>query len=135
MSQERIPQQPYLLRALHDWISDNGNTPYLIVDATVPGVSVPEDYVDSGRITLNISHAAVHGLDMGNEQVEFEARFAGRPFHVCLPIAAVRGSYARETGRGMIFAAGDSPGSESGRDNGDDDRPDPPGRPQLKVIK
>jgi len=130
MARESIPQQPYLLRALHDWISDNGNTPYLIVDATVSGVSVPEAYVENGRITLNIGHSAVRGLSIDNDRVEFEARFAGTPFHVRLPITAIRGIYARETGRGMIFAAEDA-----AADDGGDERPDPPGRPALKVVK
>ena len=107
MGTEAIPQQPYLLRAMHEWMTDNGHTPYLIVDATAAGVQVPAEHVRDGKITLNVSYAAVRGLELGNEGVSFEARFAGRPFRVYVPVAAVRGIYARETGRGMVFSVED----------------------------
>ena len=117
---------------MHEWITDSGHTPYLIVDATFDGVQVPPDYVQDGKITLNASYAAVRGLELGNEAVNFEARFAGTPFSVTLPMLAIRGIYARETGSGMIFSADDSdtppePGNNGGPASG--------GRAHLKVIK
>ncbi len=108
MNTETIPQQPYLLRAMHEWMTDNGHTPYLIVDATEGGVQVPAEHVRDGKITLNVSYAAVRGLELGNDGVSFEARFSGQPFRVYVPVVAVRGIYARETGRGMIFSAENS---------------------------
>lgn len=132
MSPESIPQQPYLLRAMHEWITDSGYTPYLIVDATVEGVQVPQDYIQDGKITLNASYAAVRGLELGNEAVIFEARFAGAPFSVALPMPAIRGIYARETGSGMIFSADDS---DTPPEPGDNGSPSNGGRPHLKVIK
>lgn len=119
---------------MHEWMTDNGNTPFLIVDATLPGVQVPRESVEDGKITLNASHAAVRGLVLGNEEIVFEARFSGRPFEVRVPFAAVRGIYARETGQGMIFAE-EERSSESGDSNGDDAPPPAGNRSHLKVIK
>ncbi len=139
MTTESIPQQPYLLRALHEWITDNGHTPYLIVDATADQVLVPSEHVQDGKITLNVSYAAVRGLEMSNELVGFEARFSGTPYAVQVPMAAVRGIYARETGRGMIFPVEEAETSSSSADakpgKSNDDRPPPGDRSHLKVIK
>ena len=71
------PRRPYLLRALHEWISDSGDTPHLVVDAGVEGVLVPQQYVKDGKIVLNVSHSATQFLNLGNEAVSFEARFGG----------------------------------------------------------
>ncbi len=100
----QIPQRPYLLRAMHSWITDNGQTPHVVVDASVEGVSVPSQYVRDGKIVLNVSHNAVTGLDIGNEFLTFQARFSGAAYSVFVPVSAVLGIYARETGRGMIFS-------------------------------
>jgi stringent starvation protein B len=97
-------QRPYLLRALHEWITDNRQTPHVIVDANVPGVSVPRQYVQNGKIVLNIGYSATNGLSMGNEALRFHARFGSSTFDVMVPIQAVLGIYARETGQGMVFA-------------------------------
>lgn len=99
-----IPQRPYLLRAMHDWITDNGQTAHVVVDAGVDGVQVPLQFVRDGKIVLNISPAAVSGLQIGNEQLTFQARFSGKGYDVSVPLRAVLGIYARETGRGMIFS-------------------------------
>lgn len=117
---------------MHEWITDSGHTPYLIVDAAVAGVQVPEEYVQDGKITLNASYAAVRGLELGNEAVNFEARFAGTPFRVMLPMSAIRGIYARETGSGMIFSVDDS---DTPPEPGNNGAPPSGGRAHLKVIK
>lgn len=134
MAAGSIPQRPYLLRAMHAWITDNGQTPHVVVDASVPGVDVPAQYVRDGKIVLNISPGAVSGLDISNESIDFQARFSGRGYGVHVPLRAVLGIYARETGRGMIFSEEEPapveppPAPEGGP---------PAGRrkPSLKVVK
>jgi stringent starvation protein B len=95
--------KPYLLRAHHEWMVDNGLTPHLIVDASARGVSVPMDYVEDGSIVLNVAPRAVSGLDIGNESLSFSARFNGVGTQVFVPISAVRGLVAREFGVGVSF--------------------------------
>jgi len=102
------PRRPYLLRALHEWITDSGDTPHIVVDAAGESVIVPRQYVKDGKIVLNISMSATQFLNLGNEFVTFEARFSGSSFSVNVPIKAVLGIYARETGQGMIFPEGDA---------------------------
>ena len=93
-----------MLRAMHQWITDNGHTAHIIVDASADGVEVPRAYVAQGQIVLNVSHTATGGLDLGNEWVSFEARFGGVVHHILVPVGAVRAIYARESGEGMVFA-------------------------------
>ena len=95
--------QPYLLRAFHDWIVDNGLTPYMLVDADYEDVAVPKQYVENGQIILNLSPTAVQDLLLDNDWVSFSARFSGQPFSVYVPIKAVLGIYAKENGKGMFF--------------------------------
>ena len=95
--------KPYYIRGIHQWAVDNGYTPHILVDATKPGVSVPDDYVKDGEIVLNFHPQAVASLEMGNEWLIFLARFAGRSFQVEIPIYAVRAAFARENGQGMTF--------------------------------
>ncbi len=124
-----LSSRPYLIRALHDWISDSGMTPYLLVDATAPGVEVPQQFVENGKIVLNISSRACANLVLGNEQLQFNARFAGQPMMVVVPVHAVLAIYARENGQGMMFGDGEDGG-------GDGSPPEKGGtRPHLKVIK
>ena len=92
-----------MLRALHEWITDNGMTPHLLVNADLPDVFVPEQYIDKGKVVLNVSPAAVHALELGNESISFSARFAGSPTAVSFPVSAVMAIYARENGQGMMF--------------------------------
>ena len=104
--------RPYLLRALYEWIADNGMTPHLLVDAIRPGVQVPSHAVKDGKIVLNIAERAVSHLEMGNDAIRFSARFGGVSYPVSVPVQAVLAIYARETGQGMalpddIHAAGD----------------------------
>lgn len=108
-----ISSRPYLLRALRDWISDNGMTPHLLVDATQPEVRVPTAFIQEGKITLNIGLSAVQNLDMADEAIQFSARFGGQPMQVHVPVVAVLAIYARENGQGMMF--GNEPGAEEAR--------------------
>ncbi len=132
MQQEMTSTRPYLLRALYEWIVDNGMTPYLLVDAEYDQVHVPSQYIDNGRIVLNVSPSAVRGLDLGNEGVLFSARFSGKPFDVSVPMAAVKAIYAQENGRGMVFSEDEGP--EDAPPTPPDEHPDK-GRPSLKLVK
>jgi stringent starvation protein B len=96
---------PYLIRAMHEWISDNNQTPQIIVDATVDGVEVPVGHIKDGRIVLNIGFSATANLQLGNEFISFDARFDGKASSIILPVAAVQGIYASESGQGMFFAS------------------------------
>jgi stringent starvation protein B len=129
------PNRPYLIRALYEWILDNQMTPHLLVDATKPDAVLPAQFIQDGKIVLNISPSAVRGLVLGNERISFNARFGGVAMDVAVPAEAVMGIYARENGRGMLF-----PDEEplADRQLGPDDEPEPPPpreRPTLKVIK
>jgi stringent starvation protein B len=134
-------KRPYLIRAMHEWMTDNDLTPHVVVDAESPGVSVPDRYVTEGRIILNLSYAATNNLAIGTENLSFQARFGGVSTQVEIPTAAVLGIYAQETGQGMIFTEDDAPdgatGDEPDGDGPDDDGPDDsgPSRPKLKVVK
>lgn len=94
--------RPYLLRALHEWCSDNGLTPYLVVQVDKT-VQVPAAFVQDGQIVLNASYGATSGLQMGNDYITFKARFGGKPHDIMLPVQQVLAIYARETGQGMSF--------------------------------
>jgi len=96
-------QRPYLLRALYEWIADNGMTPHVLVNAAMPGVRVPLHAVKEGRIVLNIAERAVAKLELGNDLLRFTARFAGVSQVVSVPLEAVIAIYARETGHGMAL--------------------------------
>lgn len=95
--------RPYLLRALYEWIADNGLTPHLLVDATRPQVMVPTHAVKDGRIVLNVAQRAVAGLEMTNDLIRFSARFGGVSHSVSVPVSAVLAIYARENGQGMAL--------------------------------
>jgi stringent starvation protein B len=120
------PRRPYLLRALHEWITDSGDTPHIVVDAADAAVIVPRQYVKDGKIVLNVSMSATQFLNLGNDFVSFEARFGGASFSVQVPIKAVLGIYARETGQGMIFPEGDADPDPS------DKTPSPPTPPSTQ---
>jgi stringent starvation protein B len=119
---------------MHEWMSDCGQTPHVIVDAERPGVEVPRTFVKDGRIVLNLSHSAAQRLKIGNDWLEFEARFSGVAHGVRLPVNAVLGIYARETGEGMVFTDQDA-GPEPPRPPAAPEDAGAPRRPQLKVIK
>ena len=155
--------RPYLLRALYEWIADNGLTPHLLVDATRPGVQVPKHAINDGRIVLNVAQRAVAGLEMTNDLIRFSARFGGVSHSVSVPVGAVLAIYARENGQGMALpadsdeAAGstalsadalgdDGPmlelvsdsrddASTEPDDDGDHEPPTPPRRGHLRIVK
>ena len=122
-SSSMTSHRPYLLRALYEWIADNGMTPHLLVDATRPDVRVPVSAVKDGRIVLNIADRAVSRLDMNNELISFSARFGGVSQAVSVPVGAVLAIYARETGQGMALP--DEIGGDEARDadSGENARP------------
>jgi stringent starvation protein B len=107
-----ISTKPYLVRALFDWCNDSGYTPYVAV-AVGEGVVVPAEYVKDGEIVLNVSPLATNRLSIGNEWLEFQARFGGVAREVRVPIESIRAIYARETGQGMAFEAPARAGAES----------------------
>ncbi len=131
------PRRPYLLRAMHEWISDSGCTPHVVVDAGVTGVEVPRQFVQDGKIVLNLSWSATAQLKLGNDELTFSGRFGGTPMSVRIPVAAVLAIYARETGQGMIFTDEDAPPPQGGPP----DQPSSPDagatgtRPRLTVVK
>ncbi|AXK71468.1 ClpXP protease specificity-enhancing factor [Lysobacter sp. TY2-98] len=160
---EMTSHRPYLLRALYEWIADNGLTPHLLVDATRPGVQVPKHAINDGRIVLNVAQRAVAGLEMTNEIIRFSARFGGVSHAVSVPVGAVLAIYARENGQGMalppdseeagataalpagalgengptlelVSDTGDETPDDTG-DDGDHEPPTPPRRGHLRVVK
>jgi stringent starvation protein B len=128
-----LPKRPYLLRAMHEWISDCGNTPHVIVDAETEGIEVPRAYVKDGKIVLNLGMGATQRLNLGADEVQFDARFACLVHHVRFPVRAVLGIYARETGEGMVFSEQDLGPEPPSRPTSTDEGA--PRRPQLKVVK
>jgi stringent starvation protein B len=133
--------RPYLLRALYEWISDNEMTPHLLVDAGQPGVQVPPHTVKDGKVVLNIAARAVTALELGNEAVQFTARFGGVSHPVYVPVSAILAVYARETGQGMALpddasAAGSDGEPPTPPDAPDGGEPTPPKRgAHLRIVK
>lgn len=123
------PLKPYLIRSLYEWIVDNDLTPYLLVNAEDEGAIVPPQFIEDGKIVLNIRPQAVEGLLLGNELIEFNARFSGKSMHLIVPVAAVLAIYAKENGRGMIFDR------EEEAENGTPAEKKPSGKPNLRIIK
>ncbi len=127
--------KPYLIRGIYEWIADNQWTAYLLVDAEQEASNVPIQHVNDGKIILNIQNEAVQQLSLGNEYIEFNARFGGSPMQVSFLVDAVLGIYAKENGQGMVF--------EANNNNGDNIPPDPsptppqekPKRPNLRIVK
>ena len=101
-AQESTSTRPYLIRALHEWCTDNGLTPHLAVQVD-NSVQVPREYVNEGEIVLNLALEATSGLRLGNDFIEFTARFAGKPRDIMVPVGRVTAIYARENGQGMAF--------------------------------
>jgi stringent starvation protein B len=151
--------RPYLIRALHEWCTDNGYTPYIAVYVDA-GVSVPIEYVKNDEIVLNVGFEATSGLKLGNQFIEFKARFGGSAREIAVPVDHVVAIYARENGQGMAFpapaAAGGAPGAAASEPQVAEPQqrglrlatpepppgepPEPPdpaggGRPALKRIK
>ncbi len=123
--------RPYLIRALYDWLVDNEQTPYLLVDAGREGVQVPTDYIEEGRIVLNVSPSAVRSISLANDLISFNARFGGKAYDIFVPPDAVLGVYSREDGQGMLFPE-DGPDAEPPEPT--DPEPEKR-RPALKLVK
>jgi stringent starvation protein B len=123
------PSQPYLVRAIYEWIVDNALTPYVLVNAEHDATHVPRQYVENGKIVLNLGPIAVNELDMANDYITFNARFGGKAMDVSFPVTSVLAIYAKENGQGMVFneSEGENPPPEP--------EPDKPGRPSLKLVK
>lgn len=98
-----LVQRPYLLKAFYNWIVDSECTPHIIVDATQTGVEVPQQFVEDGKIVLNIAPKSVMHFSMDDDAVAFNARFSGQPMQVYVPLYAIEGIYARENGAGTMF--------------------------------
>lgn len=149
-------RRPYMLRAFYDWLVDNDLTPHLVVQATLAGVRVPQEFIQDGQIILNIAPRAVGNLELGNDTISFNARFGGRPHSVIVPLYAVLAIYARENGAGTMFEPEEAytniPGVEQEEDDvwldeehsvtqpevdfdHDPEPPRPKGRPSLRVVK
>ncbi|TKB47914.1 ClpXP protease specificity-enhancing factor [Thalassotalea mangrovi] len=128
--------KPYLLRAFFDWIVDNQLTPYISVDALYPGVNVPQAYVTDGQIVLNIAPVSVGGFAMGQEQIEFNARFGGKLEHLIIPNEAVAAIYARENGVGTSFEV-NYPELAEAEESTTESQQKPPkkGKPSLSIVK
>ncbi|WP_286757707.1 ClpXP protease specificity-enhancing factor, partial [Ralstonia sp. RL] len=133
--------KPYLLRALWEWCCDNGFTPHIAVEVD-ERTRVPREYVRGGQIVLNLGPAATNKLQMGNEFIEFQARFNGVARDLSVPVGRVTAIYARENGAGMAFevedghpaTGGEATGQEAPAAPADEPPPEPP-RPKLQRIK
>lgn len=126
-------RRPYLIRAIYEWATENGYTPHLLAAADYPGVVVPREYVQEGRITLNLAPVAVQNLDLRADPIWFAARFSGRTFDVQIPTGAVLAIFARENGEGIVFGEIEPP--QPGDGGSQEPAPRPKGRPQLRIVK
>jgi stringent starvation protein B len=136
-----LSTKPYLMRAIYDWCVDSGFTPYLSVTVD-PVTRVPMEYVKDGQIVLNIGPIAVEHFKIGNDLIEFSARFNGAGREISIPVGAVSAIYARENGQGLSFevSAADAPASAqlAKTDASDETLPEPPrpsGKPSLRRVK
>jgi len=134
--------RPYLIRAMYQWIADNGMTPHLLIDAEQDDVIVPAEHIQNGKIILNIAPMAISSLVLGDDEITFSARFSGQSMGIYIPVGAVLAIYAKENGQGMMFTDDDSAVSaDDGHGNGEpaSGKPGKGGskqrRPNLKVVK
>ena len=124
--------KPYLIPALYNWIVDNDMTPHLLVDAEYPGVQVPQEHVNAGRIILNISPTACRALHIEIDRIVFTARFSGVTVQISVPPHSVLAIYAKENGRGMEFEVEDYDPSPPNPPSSSDKRRS---KPVLKIVK
>ena len=124
--------RPYLLRAMYEWIVDNGMTPYILADTKNDQVIIPRQYEEDGKIVLNLGPNAVQSLDLGIEAVSFDARFDGSSMDVYVPMEYIHAIYTRENGQGMMFADEDIPPPN---DDGSHDDVIKQKAPHLRVVK
>ncbi|MFI4962243.1 MAG: ClpXP protease specificity-enhancing factor [Legionellales bacterium] len=131
--------KPYLIRSFYDWIVDNQLTPYIMVDATYPGIQIPIEHVRQGRIVLNISPAATRGLLLENDRIVFTARFSGKTEQIFVIPNAVLEIYAKENGRGIAFSieegGGEPPPNSNGTPASKGSDSSVKNKPSLKLVK
>jgi len=96
-------QKPYLIRAIYEWLVDNGQSPYLLVNTSIDGVQVPREFIQDNKIVLNIDPGAVRNFHSDNDWISFSARFSGKPMELFIPINAVQSIYSKENNQGMLF--------------------------------
>jgi len=128
---EFTSNKPYLLRAIYEWVLDNEATPHILIAALNPQVDVPQQFVEDGKIILNVSPSAANNLLIDNDGVSFSARFGGKPYTIYSPIGSVLALYASETGEGMSFEEEEYDGSPP--DGPDDKPPSPKSVPDANV--
>jgi len=136
-------QRPYLLRAMHEWMTDNDLTPHIVIDVETAGHGLPVEYANDGKLVINVSYSATENLILGNDSASFAARFGGVSRHLEVPMLAILGIYARESGQGMIFSSESTDADENTEADGDEsdvaaesqDDKAARSRPQLKIIK
>lgn len=129
-----LSSRPYLARALYQWLLDNDQTPYIVVDAEHAGVAVPRQFVQNGQIVLNVAPTAVRDLMLENDAITFSARFGGQPMQVVVPSQALIALYARENGVGMVFGHEPvMPGFETQADS--DEAPSEQSAPTLSSVE
>ncbi len=125
--------KPYLIRSIYEWILDNSLTPHLLVNAEDNDAILPEDLIEDGKIVLNIRPEAIQDLTLGNEEIQFNARFSGKAMRIVTPVKNILAIYAKENGKGMIFDQEDR-----------DDTPPPAttpsekkahSKPRLRIVK
>ena len=133
MNPDKLSLRPYLLRAVHEWITDRGDTPQVIVQADGEDVQAPADRVKDGRLVLNISYQATRNLTIGSEILSFEARFGGVARSVSVPIDAVLCIFSRESGQGVVLT--DQLGASFEEAGSPSPPPRPRGAPKLRVVK
>jgi stringent starvation protein B len=123
------PLKPYLIRSVYEWIVDNDLTPHLLVNAETNKGNLPTNYIEDGKIILNMRPQAIDALSLGNEFIEFNAKFSGKPMQIAASVNAVMAIYAKENGKGLVFD----------QENNDDNEPPPkqapPSKPSLRVVK
>ena len=129
--------RPYLIRAIHEWCMDSGLTPYISVQVNAE-TRVPAEHVKNGEIVLNVAHDATHRLTIGNERIQFAARFNGVSRECSIPVEAVTGVFAKENGQGLFFPREGAPEGAAAAPG--PDAPPPAsspngGKPKLQVIK
>lgn len=124
--------KPYLIRAIHEWLTDNDDTPYVLVDGSIPELAVIHDFVEEGKITLNVGYSATQSLQMTNTTFSFSARFNGKSVPVSFPILAVLGIYGRDSGQGMMFPEQEE---QKSTENDSKDEQATKEKPHLTLVK
>lgn len=135
-----LSTKPYLIRAIYEWCTDSGLTPHLVVTVG-KHTRVPMEFAKDGQIVLNVSQGATRNLLIGNDLIQFSARFNGASRDIVVPIDAVVSIYARENAQGLSFAVegaggevGEAPAGDE-HPSPDDEPPAPRNKPQLKIVK